>query len=630
MSDPSTIQPEESWDTLPGLIWSAWTDSVKHRVNRRWLQFTGRALEEETGEGWIEGIHREDRQRLLDVYRKAFEAHTPFHVEYRLRHKDGEHRLIAEHGTPSFDAEGGFTGFIGCGLPVAPRLHSAAPSEDRNRQAHSSHGVFRTGPEGGCRYIDEWWTQVTGMGFDEVQGGRWLHAIHPHDRERAREEFQNSLRSQEEFNVQCRLVSKEGAITEVRFQGGPQLDEGGILTGFEAKVSDVTEEGDPAQDEQPVSKVESLTVLAGSIAHDFNNLLTPILLNLAMALNELKYPDAIPEVEQRLEECEQAALRAKTLTNHLLAFAKGANPIKEIVDLQKLIRDTAMSALGGGGVQAAFSFPDELWNVNLDPDQFREVLIALLKNAEEAMPTGGTVFVQVYNVKKVESDLLENVNGPHVHIRIQDEGSGVGFDVMDKIFDPYFSTKPEGSGLGLPTAQAIVRNHGGQLIYDAGSGSGAAFSIYLPVATAPAPNITDAPASASGQARAAGSQGRVLVMDDEELVRSSLESMLKAYGYEVETARNGDEALDAFAKARDEDNPIDITLMDLTIHGGMGGKEAICRLREMDPAAKAVVCSGYSNDPIMSNFQNYGFKAAIKKPFHPEELNRVVLDLIEA
>lgn len=623
------------WEALPGLVWGSGTDSLCNYFNARWLEFTGRSLEEELGNGWVRGVHPDDKERRMDLYRHSFASRKAFRIEYRLRHKEGDYRWITDEGTPVFNAAGEFTGFLGCCLALAEPETGRENGEGDNRRSGTksstaSQGAFRTGPDGRCHYIDEWWTSATGMEPEESLGAGWLQALHPDDYEAAREKFQTSFRQREAFTIECRLVNRDGEVTNVVFQGHPVVDEGGVLTGCEATVSSLAERKPPRKQAPRTSKVEALNVLAGSIAHDFNNQLTPILLNLSMAQSQLEMEsgEIIEEVRHRLQESEDAALRAKTLANRLLAFGQGGNPVKQILSLKGLTEDAVRETLAGTNSTANFSIPDDLWLANIDPDHFKEVIAGLVTNAVEAMPAGGNVHVSACNLSKVDQPKLANLKGPHICLRVEDEGNGVRFDITERIFDPYFSTKRQGAGLGLPTAQAIIRNHGGDIILDNDSGLGATFLIYLPVA--PSDSAKDASMAKIGdRGRGPGKgKGRVLIMDDEALVRSSLSAMLKAYGYEVETANDGAEAIEKYTQARDGNNPIDCALMDLTIHGGMGGKEAIGRLTKIDPDATAVVCSGYSNDLIMDNFRNYGFKGAIQKPFHPDQLNRLLQELI--
>ncbi len=299
------------------------------------------------------------------------------------------------------------------------------------------------------------------------------------------------------------------------------------------------------------------------------------------------------------------------------------------MDPKELVEAAVTRAIGGSKITAVFEHGANLRQLDVDRGQFDSVMERVIANAIDAMPSGGAVRVITEFVEKPDPN-LNRLRGPQIWFRIEDEGPGIRFDVGNKIFDPYFSTRPGAEGLGLTTAQAIVRNHSGEMIVDPESSGGAAFKIFLPVAAAPAEQNPRSTEAGPAKTKVVRGQGRVLIMDDEDLVRSSVSAILKAYGYEVETARDGAEALDLYTKARDSDNPIDCALMDLTIHGGMGGKEAVGRLRMIDPDAKAVVCSGHSNDLIMDKFQMYGFRGAIKKPFEPDELNRLLQKLIHS
>ncbi|MFV1995767.1 MAG: PAS domain-containing protein, partial [Verrucomicrobiales bacterium] len=611
---------ESILDTLPGMVWATGPDSGCIYFNRRWLEFTGRTLEQEVGNGWELSIHPSDRERRLCAFRDAEAARETFRVEYRLRHGDGNYRRVVDEAAPRRGADGEFCGYLGCCLEIdgAPALGNV------EGEGGNARSIFNTGPEGGCREVDDAWTAMTGLDREKTLGAGWLSALHPDDYGSAREQFEESFRKREPFRVECRVVGTGGRVSRVRFEGSPRISPAGDLEGYEGGVVSLESGGRKRGESEGASHFESFNVLVGGIAHDFNNLLTPILLNLSMAQSQLEREKGmfVDDILHRLRESEEAAMRAQTLANRLLAFGRGANPVKQTLALEGLIREGAAQSLEEIATRAKFTIPEDLWTGSVDPDQFREMIHSLLRNASEAMGGEGTVRIRAENVEKVDHPGIKGANGPHVRVTVLDDGPGVRFDVRDRIFDPYFSTKPENSGLGLSTAEAIARQHLGHLVMDAEQLQGASFSIYLPAA---AP--FEAPPATAGTG-APSAAGRILVMDDENLVRSSVAGILKAYGYEVETAENGEQALEIYARCKSEAHPIDITLMDLTIHGGMGGKEAIGRLIALDPEAIAVVCTGYSNDLITENFENYGFRGAIKKPFQPDDLNTLLRELI--
>jgi PAS domain S-box-containing protein len=365
-------------------------------------------------------------------------------------------------------------------------------------------------------------------------------------------------------------------------------------------------------------KLDSIGVLAGGIAHDFNNLLTAIFGNITLAK---MYANRQSDVYKRLEESEKAAERARDLTQQLLTFSKGGAPVKKTIALQELGKESANFVLRGSNVKCEFSFPADLWHVEADEGQISQVLNNIIINANHAMSEGGTVQMYCGNVVVDQSDPLL-AKGKYILISIMDHGTGITKEHLSKIFDPYFTTKKKGSGLGLSTSYSIVRSHGGHITVESFPGIGTTFKIYLPASG------EGKPADCAGEARFVTGKGRILVMDDEEAVRDVAQGMLETLGYSVTLAKDGTEAIEIYKVAMASGAPFDSVLMDLTIPGGMGGMEAVKRILEIDSEAKAIVCSGYSNDTIMANYNSYGFRAVVPKPYSLKQLGSAISDVL--
>lgn len=362
-------------------------------------------------------------------------------------------------------------------------------------------------------------------------------------------------------------------------------------------------------------KIESLGILAGGIAHDFNNLLTGILGNISLAQTYLT-PDH--KAFDRLEAAVGASRRSQDLTQQLLTFSRGGMPIKTAASISELLRDAADFVLRGSNVRANLSIPRDLWSVDIDPGQINQVINNLLINAIQAMPRGGTIFVEAENCLIEAESVIPLTPGKHVRIRIKDQGVGIPPDNIEKIFDPYFTTKTTGSGLGLATAYSIIQKHNGLITVGSEVGVGTVFSIYLPAVPGPAAAIS-LPQN-GGPIR--NCPGRILVMDDEEVIRELAFELLSSMGYDVCLVKDGAEAIDMCRQAGLSGQPFDAVIMDLTIPGGMGGKETVEHLRRIDPEIRAIVSSGYSNDPVMADFAKYGFVGVLRKPYVADDVDK--------
>jgi signal transduction histidine kinase/ActR/RegA family two-component response regulator len=358
-------------------------------------------------------------------------------------------------------------------------------------------------------------------------------------------------------------------------------------------------------------KLESLGVLAGGIAHDFNNFLAVVQGNVEMAKMQLGRNHPVRAVlERTLSACQRAAL----LSSQLLTFAKGGNPVRQVVSISKLVTDAVDLARAGAQTTVELSILKDLWVAEVDSGQIVQVLHNILLNARQSMPEGGIIEVHAENVVVAGAEGAAN----RVRISIRDFGCGIPVDVLPRIFDPYFTTKPGGRGLGLATAYAIVAKHGGSLSVESRSGYGTVFTIDLPASQgAVAPQVQMVSEILPGRER-------ILVLDDEEGLRVLLKTLLTSLGYEVQTARDGAEAIALCQDAKVCGNSFDAVLLDLTVSGGMGGIEAVAQLRELDSSVKLVVSSGYSDATVMSNFRKYGFDDVLQKPWRIAEVSQVL------
>ncbi len=416
-----------------------------------------------------------------------------------------------------------------------------------------------------------------------------------------------------------KLISRDGTEYLIADSGAPILDTHRTIIGVVLVFRDVTTERRMEAELLKTEKLKSLGVLAGGIAHDFNNFLAGIVGNLSLA--RLDLPTGGP-TQERLAEMEKAALRAKNLTLQLLTFAKGGEPDKRTIPISDLVREAASFALRGSSIRCRFDLPPELHMAEVDEGQITQVIHNLMINAVQAMPEGGEVGIRGDNVTLDRKNHLTLAPGHYLRLTVQDEGTGIPPEHLRKVFDPYFTTKQKGSGLGLAVAHSIIEKHGGKLNIYSELGIGTTIHIYLPAAQGEAvPPLRSAVELFRGT-------GRILVMDDEDFIRTLAKDMLTALGYTVTTARDGTEAIGRFDEARHAGRPFDAVILDLTIPGGMGGKETIAQLRERDPAVRAIVSSGYSNDPVIANHSRYGFRAAVRKPYLLHEISKALHELL--
>ncbi|TCO93472.1 PAS domain S-box-containing protein [Chthoniobacter flavus] len=416
------------------------------------------------------------------------------------------------------------------------------------------------------------------------------------------------------------LIARDGSERLVESNAAPIRDRSGGRVGAVVVFRDVTEKRRLDEERQKADKLESLGVVAGGIAHDFNNLLTAILGNISLAL--LCAPE--PQVGERLGAAKRATSRAQELAQQLLTFAKGGAPVKQTASMSQLLRDTLSLTLHGSKAHIEFHVADDLWPVDIDPGQMSQVINNLAMNADQAMPAGGVLRVQAENVDLVTHSVSLGLDaGRWVKISLQDQGIGIPEEYLKKIFDPYFTTKPKGSGLGLATAYSIVKNHHGVIAVDSKPGEGSTFTICLPASEheLQVQDTSPVPMAPTGSAR-------VLVLDDEEAICMLVTCALEERGYKVTETNDGTQAIAAYEKAMQEGKPYDLFISDLTIPGGMGGQETIKRLLEIDPDIRAIVSSGYANDPVMSRYEEYGFSGMIAKPYEIDALGRKVAEIL--
>lgn len=505
--------------------------------------------------------------------------------------------------------------------------------------------------DGKLKFVNEAFSRIPGYTVDEVLGMDFEDFVAPEDRDMVVDRYVKMMKGEKvlsnyEFHGIRKNEKKRTTIymvcSFITYQGKPavlgtvkditkrkQLEEQMQVINNELEeriIERTTELKQTYKQLYHAQKMESVGILAGGIAHDFNNLLTVILGNILLAKK-----DVDPEGRgfNVLLEAEDASLRAKDLTQELLTFSKGGEPIKRTISIAKLIKDTVNFTIRGTNVTCEFEIPDNLYNIDGDDVQITQVISNIIINADQAMLKGGTIRVRCENVtissENENTTLPENKN--FIRISIEDHGTGMPKEQISLIFDPFFTTKEKGSGLGLATAYSIIKKHGGQITVESEVGTGSTFYIYLPAAQKKVSpkadmDVIEKPSEGSGE--------RILVMDDDENIRFLLSEILTSYGYITESACDGAQAIELYKKAHESANQFDLVILDLTIPAGIGGKETIKELIKIDPDVKGIVSSGYSNDAIMANYRQYGFSGVISKPYRPDDLVRVVQDVLNS
>ncbi len=417
-----------------------------------------------------------------------------------------------------------------------------------------------------------------------------------------------------DFGAHELLAGAERRVVEVT--GAPVRSRAEQDIGVVLAIRDVTARVRAEEQLNEARKLESLALLAGGIAHDFNNLLSTILGNLQLASKDAAVPELM---QQHLHMADRAARQARALTRQLQSFARGGEPQCERTDLGRLVDDTAAFSTSDSNVGARVVVDDDLWPVEVDRAQIGQVVQNLTLNARQAMPAGGVVEISCRNfLLEQGAALLGLAPGRYVEVEVSDRGHGIPDEALARVFDPYFTTRPDGHGLGLPIVLAVVRRHRGAVAAENRAGGGAHFRVLLPAAADAV--VSPLPPAASHRPRG----GRVLVMDDDPAVRQTLAMVLMSLGYRVSEAADGDEAVDRYRTAMGTPDAVDLLILDLMVPGGSGGRETLAAIRAIDPNARALVASGDDATPLLAQLRDDGFVGAILKPYTIDELQEKI------
>jgi PAS domain S-box-containing protein len=461
--------------------------------------------------------------------------------------------------------------------------------------------------------------ELSGYSAKELLSNPFTTVVHPQDRDMVQHNYLQRLSGKPvPMGYTFRCLHKDGSVKWVE-PSAVRISWEGVPATLNF-LRDITEKHRLEEELLKAQKLEAIGVLAGGIAHDFNNILATIMGNVSMVKMDVSRNDKIYPL---LEDAEEASKRAKALTRQLLTFSKGGAPVKEVTTISDVIVGCSTFALSGSRIGCDFNLPADLWPVKIDIGQINQVIQNIIINADQAMDAGGTIRISAANITVDMNHGLPLQPGNYVLLTFQDSGSGISEVNLNKIFDPYFTSKENGSGLGLTTAYSIIKKHDGHITVESQLGVGTTFNVYLPSSKEKIRKKSeDASVDIQGK-------GKILAMDDEEMIRSLIQEMLHRMGYEVELANDGKEAIGLYRQALATGKPFDAVILDLTVPGAMGGKETIGRLCEIDANVKAIVSSGYSIDPVMSNYKEYGFCGVVEKPYNLLKLGETLNEILK-
>ena len=454
---------------------------------------------------------------------------------------------------------------------------------------------------------------IFGVEKGELKGRNMKEFLDPDNTRLVRE--QTALRRQgKKSQYEVTIIRPDGERRLLLITAAPNFGKDGSFIGAFGVFADITNRKQMEEEVARSQKLESVGLLAGGIAHDFNNILTAILGNISLARARGSQDETI---HRYLAEAEKACLQAKNLSRKLLVFSKGGEPVMFAVDLSPIIKEIVSLALSGSKISCRFLLPEKLRTVRCDPFQIEQVVNNLILNAVQSMPGGGEITVQANTATIPPEGPASLPPGEYVRIAISDQGEGIPANNLKKVFDPFFSTR-KGSGLGLSIAYSIIKNHGGTIQVESEPKKGATFTFFLPAETgAAAGKKPDRKVKTT-------EPGRALVVDDQEMIRSVATEMITSLGWRVETASDSASAIEIYRRGKEEGRPFDVVLLDLTMPGDKGGMTTFKKLRDIDPKVKAIVTSGYSEDPVMSEWQNLGFAGALAKPYRIKELEQTL------
>ena len=521
--------------------------------------------------------------------------------------------------SPYRNEDGEVIGIIGLSINITPQKKAEKALLESERKfrlltENSLDLIYQINHDGIFEYCSPASIDVLGFQPNELIGTNFIDYINKDSFHIAINALKQVNKGESLNRFDLKLMNQNGSTIHTEINAVPILENRKVVS-IHGIIRDITSRKELEEQRHIIQKQESIGTLAGGIAHDFNNILGVIIGNISYALSQESQKGERYDV---LIDVQKGANQAQTLTQQLLTFAKGGEPIKKIINLNQLIKEVASFVIRGTQSKCEYHLSENLWLVEADSGQINQVISNLVINADQAMPNGGIIVIKTENVKVTTDIDVHLATGKYVKISIQDQGVGIQNQHIVNIFDPYFTTKQKGSGLGLATTYSIIKRHGGHITVSSEMGKGTVFHIYLIAFIKSVHSVKKI------QNQMHAGKGKILIMDDQQAILKMVARMLNQMGYETDAAFDGFEAIEKYRESYQSKNSFDLVILDLTIPGGMGGAKTITKLLKIDPNVKAIVSSGYSNDPIMANYEDYGFCGVMPKPYTKQQLSEAL------
>lgn len=600
------------------LIWTAGTDKLCNYFNEPWLNFTGRTLQQEQGNGWTEGVHPDDFAQCVKTYVSSFDKREAFDMEYRMRNASGEFRWIRDLGSPNYNSNGDFIGYIGHCFDITDHKRVEMAVRQQAELLDLAQDAIAVEDMNNCvQYWNKSYERLTGWSAAEMAGQSILDMLKP-DRDVFRHAGQALLQGGH-WSGEFELKTKDGRSILVMSRWTLVRDEQGRPKSVLTINTDITEKKRLESQLLRIQRLEGIGALAGGIAHDLNNILSPVLMIAPLLRETVQDPDSCAMIDT-ITSCAQ---RGADIIKQLLTFARGTPgvhipiPVRHLLhDMEKIIHETFPR-----NISPRVKISEDLWMPQGDATQLHQSLLNLCVNARDAMPEGGILSLEARNETVDEAFAARTPgsrSGHYVCVSVSDTGTGIAPENLDKIYDPFFTTKEigKGTGLGLATVLGIVRGHEGFMRVNSRVGHGTTFELYFPAS----PEIQMAVLADRVVQPPCGQGELILVVDDEALVRDAIRRILEGQGYSVVIASQGEEGLEVFSRYRAEIRAV-ITDMMMPV---MSGQKMVAALQAMEPRLLVLGMTGLSERKDVQSLENLHLSALLSKPFTGDELLQVL------